>query len=310
MKIAVTLKGIENIISLDLDGRKILPGRIEFHDSNKLQGVNTTYELIKRFNFKSLDDIKKEVESINFNIRDSFKILCNREGSHNFKSLAVEREIGEILFNKGFKVDIHNPKTIIFIDIIRNACLVGYLEKYNMSKRSYRFKINNQSINALLAYAMIRFSGITKNDSILDPFCKDAIIPLEAYFYGIKKIHAFDTLKNNLYNSDINIRLAKANIELKQYEMEKLSAVISDVDYIITNLSHTSGSAQTQELKKIISEFFTQSSKILKEKMVIVTPKPELVLELSKDLFSIESNFDVEIGSRIFTIFRMKKLSD
>ncbi|MBI2110133.1 hypothetical protein HYT58_03105 [Candidatus Woesearchaeota archaeon] len=274
MRIALVIKGTEEILSEDLNGKKILPGRIEFQDSDNLQGVNATYSLIKRFKFKSLEDIRNQISQLDFNIKEPFRVVCNRKGTHSFKSITAEQEIGEVIFNKGFKVDLKQPKTTVFLDIINNECLIGYLEK-------------------------------NKNESLLDPFCRDSTIPIEAHFYGIKEIYAFDIIKNNIYNSSINIKLAKAQINLKHYKVPELNSLIKKVDYIITSPPYPSNNMQTKQLTPILKEFFIQSSKILKKSMVVITPKPDLTLDLSKDLFKIENSFTASIGQNNYTILKM-----
>ena len=74
MNIATCIEGLEDICAKEVKGRKILPGRIEFKGKVlDFKSVINVYSLIKKFKFKSKDDIvnkiKKRVEYIKISLQ-------------------------------------------------------------------------------------------------------------------------------------------------------------------------------------------------------------------------------------------------
>ena len=210
MKIAVCLKGTEDIIAKDLKGKKLLDGRIAFTKSKNLSGVMVVYDLIEQFKFKDYEDLIKNVSGIKFKFKGSFRVDCKREGEHDFDSGMIERGVGEIIYNAKFKVDLKNPDNTIYVDVINKDCLIGILEAKDLHKRDYKARINNQSLNACLAYFMLKLLG--KGD-LIDPFCRDGVIAIEAARMKLGKVYAWDENYNNLKNAETNVALAEAKVK-------------------------------------------------------------------------------------------------
>ena len=304
--IAITTKGLEEITAKELNGVVIAEKHVLFSKLKKSKTSNTIFQLLDSFKFKDIKEIEKRVDKIKISFKKSFRVECLRYGSHNFKSVEVEREVGKILFKKGNKVDLKNPNEIFFVSILNDLCFFGVLKYDNLCKREYRVKRNNQSINACVAYSLLLIAGIKKSNILLDPFCKDAVIPIEASLMGIKKIHALDSLKNNIRNATINIKMAKVrNINLGNFDVSWLDTKFKkeSVDFIITNLFI---SKREKEPEKIVKEFFYQSNFIVKKKIILITNKPDLIKEFL-DKFKIEKEMPIAIGEMYYTILDIKK---
>ena len=200
--IAKTTKGLEDIAIkevneiLKIKSKKVFKARVSFKtDSieNFIKNTRTSsevYLLIKKFNFKDKKSLLNEIKKIKFEIKKDFVVRCSRKGNHDFKSIEIEKLAGEIIHKKGFKVNL-NSNEVIYLDIEDKTCLLGKLIAKDLCKRQYRFSYHNQSINACLAASLIKLADI-KDEVLLDPFCRDSVIPIEAYFQNIKKIYASD----------------------------------------------------------------------------------------------------------------------
>lgn len=306
MFVGVTINGIEDIASKEVKGKKILDRRVLFKKELKeYKSLDLVYRLIKKIEFNDLDDLVNKLIKINLRIKGTFKVDCNREGQHNFKSVDVQKELNDFLIKKEYKLDYKNPKTVIYIDITNNNCLVGLLLKNNLHKRDYRIKINNQSINACLAYALLKLSNYKKNDVLVDPFCKDGVICVEAALLKCKKIYGLDENKNNIRNSKINAQLAKVKIDFSNYDIGWLSTKFKKNSIkIVTNLFVSS--RNEEEYKKILPEFFNQVDYVLKDKIGIITTKPELVKQYTNKL-KLESERKITIGGMVYYILILKK---
>lgn len=276
--IGICVKGLEDIAikeikELTKNKASILTdGRIGFDSSvkfvEKTKSLLKVYEEYGRLRFKTLDDIKNYVDKLNVKMNKSFRISCHREGMHDFNSQTVEIEIGKLI--KG-KHELKNPEEIIFVDIVDDDFFFGRdLTPKLLSKRDYRIKISNSSINACIAYSMIRLSGYDSKKNILDCFCKDGVIVIEAALYKKGKIYGYDELFHNIRSCEINSKLAGVNktINLSRVDIEWLDTKFGEeeVDCVVSAIPFPSKNFQENKAKKIYELFLDQLYFILKKK--------------------------------------------
>lgn len=293
---------------LNKKAKKTLKRRILFETDSidkfmeKTRISSEVYELIKKINFSNDKDLLNKIKNIKFNIKRDFVVRCSRTGEHNFKAMDIEKLAGEIIHNQGNKVNL-NSEEIIYLDIEDKTCFIGKLLAKDLCKRNYRLYIHNQSINACLAASLIKTSKIKKQEILVDPFCKDSVIAIEAYLQGIKKIYGFDSEKNNIRNSKINAKLAKAKIKLSASEIDWLDTKFKKNSVkIITNLPFESKRRSKTEIIPILKEFFHQVKYIAKNPVVVLTQKPQLAKELAKkEKFKIKEK-KIEKGEAKYSI--------
>ena len=175
------------------------------------------------------------------------------------------------------------------------------LVKDRICKRDYRVRINNKSINACLAFSLIKIADVKKTESLLDPFCKDGVIPIEAKLLKIKKVFASDYVKNNVRNAIINSKLAKTKIKFEHYDITWLDTKFNknSIDKVVTNLFI---SRTDKEPNKLIKEFFHQTNYIVKKSVVLITNKPDLIKSNTSNYFSLKSERKIQIGEMIYFI--------
>lgn len=320
--IAVTLNGIEEVAIQELKeiaklkAKKITAGRILFETKNlkKIEQARTVtrlYWLLKHLKFKTEEDIYKEAEKLKYSIKKSFVVRCYREGKHGFKSKDIEAKVGEIIFEKGYKVDLKNPETTVFLEIINDDCFIGILYKKDMQKRKYRIRHSSASLNACLAAALIKMAQCKKNSKVLDPFCKDGIIPIEAALQGIKNVQGFDESLNNVKNSRINAQLAKVKISFEKSEIDWLDTKLkkNSVDRIITNPPFPARHRNKAEIEKTTKELMHQAKYVLKKSgmLLLISQNTELIDKYVKTSgFSIKKEKKVILGNLIYKILALK----
>ncbi|MBU2637921.1 MAG: hypothetical protein KJ955_03045 [Nanoarchaeota archaeon] len=330
---AQTVIGIEDIAIKEIEeltrakAKTLLPGRLLFECNEKkaneliyiTKSLTRVCLFLSRFKFKTLEDIETEVKKIKFNIKETFAVRCSRQGEHPFVSKDAEAAIGGII---DAKVNLDNPDTIVFADIINNECIISILlTRKELQKREYRVKPNPQSINPCVAYAMVRLINWKKTESLLDPFCRDGVIAIEAALYAcniprgnfsddkieaidkkIKRdelnIFAYDASMPNIRSTEINSKLASVNkqITFSRTELDWLDTKFSkeSVDKIITLLP---SSHDEKELAKSYKEFMYQAEYILKKKgrIALAVLKPDI---LKKHLgnFKITEERQIKVG--------------
>ncbi|MBI2133093.1 methyltransferase [Candidatus Woesearchaeota archaeon] len=119
----------------------------------------------------------------------SFKVSCIRTGEHSFNSQDLSAETSRLIKEKTNKdVNFESPDLIFFIHILNQKGYIGIdFSGIDLSKRDYRIFAHPAALKGTMAYCMLRFSGTKKTNSLIDPFTKSGIIPIEAALYQTGK---------------------------------------------------------------------------------------------------------------------------
>jgi len=272
MFIASTLKGLEKVCCKEVNGKIVSDCRIGFEKKQEVRSALVVYELVGYFKFKTLKDIVAKVKKLKINIKGGFKAECNREGKHKFSSQEIKEGIGEIFYNKGFKVNLHEPETIIYADIKDNSCFIGLNPCY-CGKRAYRIRGGRQGLNATIAYALLRIADFKPENVLLDPFCNDGVILVEAGLLGGNNLYG---LAEYLQNAKIHAHVAKVKVNLfnERDEFYKLFKK-KGVDLIITQPGFYDGNG--------ITEMFSRAKTLLKKdgKIIVISSKIGVIKKLA-----------------------------
>ena len=320
--VAVTLTGIEPLAMEEIKelvktkAKKLADGRILFETKTlkpleKARTITKLYQYITHFTFKNEEDIYKKAKKTKIPIKKNFAVRCYREGKHNFKSKNVEASLGEVIFERGHKVNLEKPETTVYAEIIQNTCIIGILHKKDMQKRKYKVRLNPASINACLAAAMIRLAETKPQHVLVDPFCKDGVIVIEAALMGIKKVYGLDESMNNVKNARINSQMAKINISIGKAEIDWLDTKFekNSVDRIITNPPFPARHKNKAEVEKTTKELLNQAKYVLKPEglLVTVTQDSSLLDQYAKEnSFKRIKKLDVSIGDLIYKLEAFK----
>ncbi|MFP4619014.1 MAG: methyltransferase domain-containing protein [Spirochaetaceae bacterium] len=113
----------------------------------------------------------------------TFRVRCDRRGSHSFHSPQVERLAGGILQDRyGTAVDLENPDCDVRVDIFGTHLFAGVRLSDDQNVRRFDKPFHQRiSTRSVVAYGMLNLSGIlSKPGPLLDPFCGSGTILLEA----------------------------------------------------------------------------------------------------------------------------------
>ena len=206
--IAYTYKGLEGITAKEVKGRILSEKRVCFSKNRSFIGSSLFYyDFIKEIKFNDLKDLISQVKKIKVSIKGKFKVDCNKE-NNNLSSQEIKANIGEIFHNKKFKVDLENPNTVIFLDINGNICYLGKNPVYY--KRNYKVRSSRDSISSVIGYSLLKIADYNSKETLIDPFCSDGVILIEAALLKGKKLYG---LSEDIKNARINSKVAKIKIE-------------------------------------------------------------------------------------------------
>ena len=202
---ATTVIGLEDVASKeveDLIGVKAERdvGRITFQanttDIYKLNlaasTINKVFIELCSTTFENLNDIYKIARNIDYtwiiDAQQTFAIRSERVGVHNFTSMDVSRVAGQAVIDsfasatgKRLKVNLDEPDVEIYC-LVRNSDFIMGVNTTGVSlhKRGYRVYSHPAALKPTIASAMLRIGSWTKAESLIDPMCGGATIPIEA----------------------------------------------------------------------------------------------------------------------------------
>eukprot|EP00931_Biecheleriopsis_adriatica_P053287 TRINITY_DN31171_c0_g1_i2.p1 TRINITY_DN31171_c0_g1~~TRINITY_DN31171_c0_g1_i2.p1 ORF type:complete len:649 (+),score=129.08 TRINITY_DN31171_c0_g1_i2:42-1949(+) len=114
--------------------------------------------------------------------RPSFRVSCNRMGSHAFNSAEVEREVGGALQEYyDAEADMTNFDLNIRVDVVGDWLVIGtQCHERDLSLRHKMVFVNRVTVKSNIAYILLRAAGVKAGDTVLDPFCGSGTLILEA----------------------------------------------------------------------------------------------------------------------------------
>ena len=160
-----------------------------FKISYRAQSISRAILLLDRFEFKAFEDISDKIKRIPIPLKPkirTFAVKCKREGSHDFLSIDIEKELAKHIEKKtGAKQDFRECELMFFCYILSSKFYFGIdFAGLELHKRQYKIYAQSSSLRCTIAYALARLSGFKKGESLLDPFAGDGIILIESALYS------------------------------------------------------------------------------------------------------------------------------
>ncbi|WP_435176922.1 methyltransferase domain-containing protein [Halorussus sp. AFM4] len=101
----------------------------------------------------------------------------------------AERELGQVLVDRGFAVDLDDPDHELRALFSADTCLLGWLDvesvrDYGARKPTDRPFFQPGGMDPLLARALVNLAGARPGATLLDPMCGTGGVPVEAGLVG------------------------------------------------------------------------------------------------------------------------------
>jgi 23S rRNA G2445 N2-methylase RlmL len=317
--IAICPMGFEDVTQLEIkellnvESQVVDSGRVLFESEDVEKFIAKSQSAIKVYELKQDCKDTSEVEA--FELVSPFRVKCYKKPGVTIEKSSndIERAVGEVFFNKGNTVDLKNPITVVFLDMQEDKIFVGVdLTKDLLSKREYRIKIHNQSINACIAYGLVRLSGFNDNKVLLDPFAKDGAIAIEAALFCEGKVYTVDGLFHNVKSVEVNSKLAgvRKKVHVSRIDVEWLDTKFQkeEVNCLVTALPYPSKTVKEKDVEKIYKELFYHLDFILAKgaQVVVLAPKLALFKKLNEKL-KIVSEREVSTSNLKYKVLFLEK---
>lgn len=235
----------------------------------KSQSINKAILLLSKYTINSIEELEKPILKLPikdwFNKEITFAVKCKKINNES-STKEIEETVGSYIFKNlnnskiQPKVNLTNPDIIFYTYIYNKECYFGVdFSGFDLSKRDYKIFINSSDVKGTVAYSLLKFAGYKKTQSILDPFCKSATIPIEAALYSTNnspnffKKTDFAFLKLNLLKKTDFDTLFKKWDKTKSTKSTNLTKLkIYAYDSLLKNITAAKKNAKIANINKSI----------------------------------------------------------
>lgn len=216
--LATTNPGLESVAADEVrdlvgaDPRRRYRGAIAFEaDESAVYTLNRRARSLHRVlvvlvdaEFEGLDHVEDLVAGLPIeryvDADQSFGIRPTRHGDHEFTSVDVGDVTGQAVIDAHraatgtrLEVDLDDPD-VVFRAFVRDDAFLFTVDttgERSLHHRWYRECEHNAPLRPTLAYQLLRLADFSRADSLLDPMCGSATIPIEAGLAALDRpVHA------------------------------------------------------------------------------------------------------------------------
>ncbi len=172
-------------------------------------------------------------------------VKCERTGKHDFTSFDVEQVLNSHLVKLyNVQIDHKNPQTTFFLLIENDQYYFGVdFAGIDLGRRDYRIFLGTDALKGNIAASLLHIAEYDPKHSLLDPFCRHGIVPIEAALLATNTSpHKF--AKEKLAFS----KLPGFNFTLKDKETEFKGTIIAMDD----NFKHVSAAKKNAKIAGVV----------------------------------------------------------
>ena len=181
--------------------------------------LNRVFIELCRESFETLSDLYRLAYGIDYtefiDPDQSFAIRSERVGVHSFTSIDVSRVVGQAVIDsymavKGrrLRVDLEEPDVELYCLVRGDEFIMGVdTTGRSLHRRGYRVYEHPAALKPTIASAMLLLSGWRPDETLIDPMCGGATIPIEAAMIAWKRAanrdrRDFNLLRLRLFDAD------------------------------------------------------------------------------------------------------------
>ncbi len=247
----VSEKEIKQLISAT--NFKTSSGKIFFSCKSEQDLVDLCYHgrtfskvvlLLSTFTVSGMPD-EKILQNLGKFLDKTAAIKCDRFGEHDFTSFDVMQVLNERLAGLyNVVIDHKSPQTMFYLLIDGKDGFFGVdFAGIDLGRRDYRIFLGTDALKGTIAAALLTISDYQPKHSLLDPFCRHGIVPIEAALLATNTApHKFGKEKFAF------ARLPNLKYELKDKETDFKGTIIAMDD----NFKHVSASRKNAKIAGVV----------------------------------------------------------
>ncbi len=165
--------------------RQILIAEIDKKEFKKINRLALTHEVSLLYSSCDLDSIDEVFREIPF--ENDCCIRVTKIGFRDVKSNELERRLGEIIWRRGARINLTNPRTVIRV-YVSDRCHIGFLT-HRTDKKQFLERHPDRRPFRLPCVILPRIGramvNIANGENLLDPMCGTGTFLIEAGLMGL-----------------------------------------------------------------------------------------------------------------------------
>ncbi|MCD6492720.1 MAG: TIGR01177 family methyltransferase [Archaeoglobaceae archaeon] len=253
-----------------------------------------THEICKFIESCEINELEEVFNRIEFP-KEYLCIRITNIGRKKLDAAKAERRLGAILWRRGAKISVSNPKIVIRV-YLSNKAFIGFLIHKTNKKQFLMRKPNNKPFfmpNVVLprfARALVNLSGVKEKETMLDPMCGTGTFLIEAGLMGIKFI-GIEPFKKIVNGCKKNLIFYGLNPNVIKGDAKKMPIKSNSIDSIVTDFPYLRSTKCYGDLMDLYSKAIEEFSRVLKpKKYAIVVTNTDIDYLLNKR-FKIRNKF-------------------
>ena len=200
----------------------LTPRIIRVSDSEGLDSAATVDQILKNPAFSEISELENNFNKwleINPLIGElSVAIRWKRHGERVARGIDLAKQMGGVLFSKGFKINLENPEQVVELLISGKDLFWGIPQLSEPPRKEWKKRVATQrpffkpiSLDPQHARLMLNLSGAA--EPVLDPMCGTGGLLIEASLMGLS-CTGIDLDPEMIEGSQKNLEWCKGNAEL------------------------------------------------------------------------------------------------
>ena len=180
------------------------------------------------------------------------KVVCHRVGKHNFDSKEIEEAFGGCLVDAEAIINLSKPDMILYIHLFEDEAFWGVdICGFDLGKRQYKVYNHPSALRGNLLSSVLGLADVEKNHTIIDPYCKEGSLLIEAALFASGKSPHFFEKELFLFSRS---ELLKEKVIKSPWEKEqsKTTSTITGFDESLKNIKATKANAKIAGVKDCI----------------------------------------------------------
>jgi len=258
-------------------------------------------EMLKLIKNADIDDIMEQGHTfaVRVNIKVKNRFLAGEKKPLSLE-MDLERKAGEIIKQKGYKVNLTNPSKTFVLLFTKQTCFFCLLlhsvdkKQFEARKPHLRPFFSPGVIMPKFARALVNLSGIKGKELFLDPFCGTGGILIEAGLIGARLI-GIDVQEKMVRGAEENLKAYGLNGDLIVGDASKIvlqdnsvDAIVTDMPYgrssLISGLGYFTAESRSGFLKTLYQNALNEIHRVLKARgKVVVISNSYSIYSLSRE---------------------------
>lgn len=190
----------------------------------------------------------------------------------------AERELGQVLVDRGFPVDLDDPDHELRVYFTDETCAVGWLvaesiRDFGDRKPTDRSFFQPGSMDPLLARALVNMAGARPGATVLDPMCGTGGILLEAGLVGARVL-GLDAQAKMAHGTQRNLRDGlEGDWDVLRGDARSLPVAEDSIDAVVFDAPYGRQSKIEGDLNTLVLEALEEARRVA-SRCVVVGDKP------------------------------------